>query len=159
MSTGRVTTSTVSSRTASKVAILGLPECHISRHMQFPSSMQTSWNENKLAKLDYHSWITLSILFFLRMLLVWHPHLQFFLVPVFTLTSQKKGHKGGSHLKVQPNVNNSGRDYPEQKPLLPHSFANIFHHLLFIFLFFCHGHVLLPAYFRLTGRAVSGDVV
>lgn len=41
--------------------------------------------------------------------LVWHPHSQFFVVPAFALTLQKKVQEGGSHLKVQPNASNSGR--------------------------------------------------
>lgn len=49
------------------------------------------------------------------------------------LTLQKKGHEGGSHLKVQPNVRNSGRVEPGEKPLLPHSLSNIFRPLFFHF--------------------------
>lgn len=94
-----------------------------------------SWN-NKAAvapQLDQ----TVGFLFPFECFLAWHPHLQFLLVPVFALTLQKEGHEGGSHLKVQPNVNNRGRDVPEEKPLFPHSLSNIFHLLLFFsFLFF-----------------------
>lgn len=87
-----------------------------------------SWN-NKAAVVP-------QLLFPFECFLAWHPHLQFLLVPVFDLTLQKEGHEGGSRLKVQPNVNNRGRDVPEEKPLFPHSLSNIFHLLLFFSFFF-----------------------
>lgn len=40
------------------------------------------------------------------------------------LTLQKRSHEGGSHLKVQPNVSNGGRDVPKEERLLSRSLSN-----------------------------------
>lgn len=63
--------------------------------------------------------------------LSWPPSALHFLVPVsplclslFCLTLQKISHEGGSHLKVQPNVSNRGRDVPEEEHSLSHSLSN-----------------------------------
>ena len=54
----------------------------------------------------------------------------YFLVLVFSLalplclTSHTRSHEGGSHLKVQPNVSNRGRDVSEEKHSLSHSLSN-----------------------------------
>lgn len=41
-----------------------------------------------------------------------------------SLILQRSSHEGGSHLKVQPNVSNRGRDVPEEEHSLFHSLSN-----------------------------------
>lgn len=65
-------------------------------------------------------WPTPDLFLLLDCYSSWPPSVLHFLVPAFLslyLTLHRTSHEGGSHLKVQPNVSNRGRDVPEEKPL------------------------------------------